>query len=157
MGKFFNKVYKKYRKEEIIKSCIRLRKIKINYIMDNITSTCWNYGLYYEIIMKTSNVLIIRVKGKKNEKLIQYDKNRIVFMNNFNRFLNYMNTFNIKRGTYIYMGIFNMTVVKLKDKYYREIDLVDKYEFIKEQLGLNRRAEDIIKEHKLSFIKYLPE
>lgn len=153
-----DRVYTNMRRNEIHKAKWILRKIKINMVEDIITNACWKFGIQYKIVFKTSNIILMDLKGNKTHFILEYHRCNIVEMKNFNIFINVMFQYNVDKGIYITTGTFENKIVKLcDDANFANVRLVDNFKFIKEQLGICGRAADIFKKSRLNFYRYLPQ
>lgn len=157
MQRVFDSMYLKLRKEEIEKARFRIKKIKIDSVLQNITKSCWKFNLPYEIYIKTKDCVVIKLFGLNESVLIKYHNSEVVFINEINAFLNEMDETNADRGIYITTGRFRMSkkymysLGKVKN-----IILENGTSFIINQLGIQGRVEEELKETRLDFYKYFP-
>ncbi|AWI07015.1 hypothetical protein [Clostridium drakei] len=122
---------------------MKLKKVSINEISDSITKSCWNYNIQYEMILKDSNTLLIDLMGKEKEILLKYHKKDIITKNDYEGFINYLESYEIKRGIYITTGFFEKYMYNNLHKKIKKIDIK---KFIKKQPNID----------KLNFLQYLP-
>jgi hypothetical protein len=154
-----NKAYYRLRKSEISKAKSMLKRVKVDFIFEGLTKSCWKNGLEYETLMKNNEVLEIRVKGRKEEVLIKFHKANMVFLEDYERFLLMMETLGIKKGVYITTGVFEGRIIRNNKKAFpftNNVKIEDNYAFIKSQLGIHVSAADVFKNKKLTFYNYLP-
>lgn len=126
---------------------MKLKKVSISEISDNITKSCWNYNIQYEMILKDSHTLLIDLIGREKEILLKYHKKDIITENDYERFMSYLESYEIERGIYITTGFFQKPIYNNLHNYlHRRIKKIDIEKFIKKQPNID----------KLSFLQYLP-
>jgi restriction endonuclease Mrr len=85
-------------------------------------------------------------------------KKDMIFLEEFESYLDDLYKYDVTKGVYITTGVFEQ---RIRDKcsfipMYKKIKLVDKYNFIKDQLGVNGKALEVFKENRFKLYKYLP-
>lgn len=141
MNNLFHKPCFTGQKTEFYK--MKLKKVSINEISDNITKSCWNYNIQYEMILKDSHTLLIDLIGKEKEILLKYHKKDIITKNDYEGFINCLENYEIERGIYITTGFFGKHIY---DNLHKKVKKIDVKKFIKKQPNID----------KLSFLQYLP-
>lgn len=151
-------VYFKFHRNAIQTAKIRLKKISIETVLQCISKNCWRFGIQYEVLIKTSDTLVIKIRGKKQCILLRYHKADMVFYDDFCRFLNFLVAENIPKGVYITTGVFEERILKVKSNplFRKQIMLEDYRQFIIGQLLFTGQNSDRFKQKKLKFFKYLP-
>lgn len=141
-------IYLKIRENELYRGKLKLKKIGMDYIVKNITKSCWSYNIQYEVFLKTSNMLVIKLAGREETVLFKYHKKDKVLLSDYNNFLYYLDNCNIKRGVYITTGVFEENINKdLRSILNKRVKRIDGIKLIKKQLRTD----------KLSFLEYLPQ
>ena len=154
---FIDTLYVKIRSKEIVKAKSKLKKLTVNTITDSITKSCWKNNIQYDIILKNSEELLIRLEGRGKVWLLKYDKKAMIFYDEFDRFLNYMDIYKAENGIYITIGVFEPKIIKsCHHIFLNDVRLIDNVKFIKEQLGYCKKCEEVFKYGKLNFYSYLP-
>lgn len=148
MGGIVEKAYLRIRQDELYRRKLKLKKINIDSITEDITKDCWNYNIQYEIFLKTSNLLIIKLIGTERTILFKYHKKDRVLLRDYREFLNRLDICKVERGIYITTGVFEENINKdEKGIFGKRVKKVDGIKLIKRQLKFN----------KLSFLEYLPQ
>lgn len=148
MNNIIDTAYLKIRGDELYKGKVELKKINIEVVKENITKNCWNYNIQYEIFLKTSNLLIIKLIGREKTILFKYHKKDRVALRDYQDFLNYLEIYSIEKGVYVTTGVFENNISKNIDNILnRRVKKVDGIKLIKRQLKVNG----------LSFLEYLPQ
>ncbi|WP_027626747.1 hypothetical protein [Clostridium lundense] len=158
MINIYDKVYFKLREKEVHKAKVIIKRLDIEEVNKRISKICWSSGIEYEIILKNSEILLLLLKGNKDKVLLKFEKKDMVFLEEFDSYLNFFYKYSANKGVYITTGVFEE---KIKNRcsiisIYKKIKLVDKYNLIKDQLGIKGKATDEIKGGKLNLYKYLP-
>ncbi|KAJ52884.1 restriction endonuclease Mrr [Clostridium tetanomorphum] len=159
MKGIYNKIYFKLRKKEVERGKIILKRIDLEDVNKRISKICWNNGIEYSIILKKSDILLLSLKGSKELVVLKFTKKDMTFAEEFDSFLDFFYKYDANRGIYITTGVFEEKI-RYKCNYipmYKKIRLVDKYSFIKEQLGIGGKALEELKENKLKLYRYLPD
>lgn len=155
---FIDGLYTKIRSKEIIKAKNKLKKLTVNTITDTITKNCWKNNIQYDIILKNSEELLIKLEGRSKVWLLKYDKKAMIFYDEFDRFLNYMDIYKAENGIYITIGVFEPKILKsCHHIFFSDVKLIDNIKFIKEQLGYYKKCEEVFKYGKLNFYSYFPD
>lgn len=152
-------IYYKLRKEEIERAFVKLKRIKIDTILQNLTKLCWKHNIQYEIFIKTSDLLIIKLIGHKERVIFKYHKTNMVSKNDMDIFMNLVDENKAAKGVYIATGEFSeRRKVSLRSLLFtRDIILEDGSKFIKRQIGIKGKSVDVFTRSKLNLFKYLPQ
>jgi hypothetical protein len=142
------------RRKEAIKAKNMLKKIKIDTIYEILTKYCWKYGMQYDILYKSVELMIIKLCGRREVVLISFSKADIVHMKEFEQFIMKINMYKGNKGIYITTGIFEESIEKSYKQF--DMELVDGFHFIKSQIGIASNAEEVFKYNKFKFYRYLP-
>lgn len=158
MVNIYNKIYFKFREKEVCKAKIIMKKLDLDNIDKGISKICWNSGIEYEAIVKKPETLLLLLRGKKDILLLKFVKKDMIFLEEFESYLDDLYKYDVTKGVYITTGVFEQ---RIRDKcsfipMYKKIKLVDKYNFIKDQLGVNGKALEVFKENRFKLYKYLP-
>lgn len=154
---FIDGLYAKIRSKEIIKAKNKLKKLTVNTITDSITKNCWKNNIQYDIILKNSEELLIKLDGRGKVWLLKYDKKTMIFYDEFDRFLNYMDIYKAEKGIYITIGFFETKILKsCHHVFFNDVKLIDNIKFIKEQIGYCKKSDEVLKYGKLNFYSYFP-
>ncbi len=139
--------YLNCKKSEIYKAKVKLKKISIDEVLDNITKSCWNYNIQYKIILKNPHMLLMELTGERKKFLFKYHKKDKVLLKDYEEFLNCLEGCNVHRGIYITTGFFEEQINKYEANIlFKKVQKIDVIKFIKKQLDINR----------ISFLEYLP-
>ena len=135
-----------------------MKKLDLGNIDKGISKICWNNGIEYEAILKKPETLLLLLRGKKDVLLLKFVKKDMIFLEEFESYLDDLYKYDVTKGVYITTGVFEQ---RIRDKcsfipMYKKIKLVDKYNFIKDQLGVNGKALEVFKENRFKLYKYLP-
>ncbi|MCY6484408.1 hypothetical protein OW763_08560 [Clostridium aestuarii] len=151
-------LYFKIRKKEITKSRYRLRRIKIDTILNILIRNCKEKNIKYNIIDKTHNVILIELIGKRKKILLKYHIADIIFIDEYNSFLSKVKKVNPHKAIYITTGVFEAKIHKLQHRivFPKKVTLEDYSYFMKTQLGIIEKTIYIFKQKKINFYKYLP-
>jgi hypothetical protein len=142
-----DKSYFNWKKTKLYKAKIKLKKISISEISDNITRNCWKYNIQYQIILKSSDTLLIKLIGKEKKLLLKYHKKDVVMFTDYERFLNCLENYELERGIYITTGFFKkQTYNNINNIFHKRVKKIDADKFIRKQINIS----------KLSFLEYLP-
>ncbi|NMM63243.1 hypothetical protein HBE96_11245 [Clostridium sp. P21] len=134
-------------KSELYRAKTKLKKVSINEVLNNITKSCWNYNIQYEIILKNSDKLIIKLIGREKKLLLKYHKKDSIMMRDYEEFLNWLEHCKIERGIYIATGFFEKKIYSDEcNLFHNKVKKIDVEKFIKKQMNIDR----------LSFLEYLP-
>ncbi|ERI94233.1 hypothetical protein HMPREF1982_01245 [Clostridiales bacterium oral taxon 876 str. F0540] len=158
MRTLLDSVYYKLRREEIEKASTRFRRIKTDTILKNLSKLCWKYNIQYEIIIKTRDILVIRLTSVRETVVLKYHNCSMVSSKEIDAFMNELDEVEANRGIYITTGYFETRERQsFKNLFFKkDILLEDGLTFIKGQLGLTKKTIDSFKISKLDFFKYLP-
>lgn len=152
-------IYYGLRKKEIEKAFVKLKGIKIDTILQRLTKLCWKHNIQYEIFIKTSDLLIIKLMGRKEMILFKYHKVNTVSRNDIDIFMNLVDRVKATKGIYITTGEFTAKRKINNNCLFSKRDIIfeDGSKFIRRHLGLKDTATDAFKGSKLKFFKYLPQ
>ncbi|MCM8711865.1 hypothetical protein M2651_12745 [Clostridium sp. SYSU_GA19001] len=159
MAQLLDFLYYKLREKEIERARIQLKIIKIDTILKYLTKICWKSNIDYKIIIKTSDMLIIRFTGIKETVLFKYHKAEMVLKEEMNFFVSKLDENKAHKGVYITTGKFEQTISYSRQNLFikRNIMFKDGYSIIKEHMCILGENSDIIEVNKFNFIKYLPQ
>ncbi len=159
MRKLLSRIYYELRKEEICKASTRFKRIKIDTILQSLTKLCWKYNIQYEIIIKTSDVLIMKLIGVQETVVFKYHKTNMVVKEDIEFFMNELDEKKAQRGVYISTGEFQKVEGSILKSLFLKKDcmLEDSTAFIKRHLGMRGTAAKNFKTDRLNFFKYLPQ
>lgn len=151
------RLYYKLRKKEIEKAKVRLKKMKIDTILQCLTKECWKYGIQFELIIKTNEYFTISLLGRKKRFLLKYHNSDMVFFEDFNKFVFDVEMSGPSKALYITTGVFEPKIIKQHSGmlFNRRIKIYDNLMFIKSQLGLTDTVE-LFSKKQLKFFNYLP-
>ncbi len=142
-----DKSYFNWKRSKLYKDKIKLKKISISEITENITKNCWNYNIQYQIILKNSDILLIKLIAKEKKLLLKYHKKDIIMLRDYEKFLNYLENYDVYRGIYITTGFFEkQTYINVNNIFHKKVKKIDAYKFIRKQINIS----------KLNFLEYLP-
>lgn len=158
MVNLYNKIYFKLREKEVRKAKVIIKRLDLEEIDKRISKICWNNGIEYESILKNSEVLLLLLSGNKEKVLFKFEKKDMIFVEQFDSYLDFFYKYSATRGVYITTGVFEQ---RIKDvcsfiPIYKKIKLVDRYNLIRNQLGVSGKALEEVKGSKLNLYKYLP-
>ncbi|MCY6369717.1 hypothetical protein [Clostridium ganghwense] len=154
----FDFIYFKIKRKEIKKAKYRLRRLKINTVLELMIKNCKEKNVNYNILEHTKSEILIELIGKKYNILLKYDRRDMVFNEEFDSFVDKMKKTKINKGIYITTGLFEGGIHKRGNRIFfpKNIILEDYSYFMKRQLGLRGKTIDVFKNKKLNFYKYLP-
>jgi hypothetical protein len=154
----FDTIYYNLRREEIEKASIRLKRIKIDTILQRVAKLCWKYNIQYEIILKTNEMLIIKLIGNIETVAFKYHKTDMVLRKEVDFFLSKLDEIRASKGVYITTGEFERIEKYRVRNIFSKKDCIleNKLAFIKKHLGLRGKAANELKIDRLKFYKYLP-
>lgn len=148
MSNILDKAYIKLKKDEAYKAKCKLKRINIDMITENITKNCWNYNIGYNIILKNSEFVIIKLTGAEKTVLLKYHKKEKISLQEYKTFLECLDHHDVERGIYITIGIFDEKVNKYIDTgLHKKVQKIDGIKFMKKQFSVEQ----------LSFLEYLPQ
>lgn len=147
MKYLLDKSYFNWKKAELYKAKIKLKKISINEILYIIDKNCWNYNIQYQIISKSSDMLFIKFIAKEKKILLKYHKKDIIMFKECQEFLNCLENYQVDKGIYITTGFFEKQASKnISDIFHKRVKKIDGDKFIRKQINIS----------ELSFLEYLP-
>lgn len=147
------------KKKQVDKSKIILRKISIDKIYEILTKNCWEYGIQLEIIMKSSELIEVRLQGRRESTLFKFHKTNMIFLEDYYRFKNLMEDVEVTEGVYITTGVFEQGIFNITNYHFgsRKIILQDNFQFIKKQIWMNPRHKNCLVLNCIDFSRYLPD
>lgn len=95
---------------------------------------------------------MISVIGRKRNVLIKYHRINKASLKDIEEFVINMEQYESNKGIYIITGCFEREC-----KVVRNVELIDCFKFIKDQLGVYGKSADIFGSRKLKFYLYLPD
>jgi hypothetical protein len=127
-------------------------------VFKNLTKNCWIYGIQYEVIIKDRLTLEIKLIGKREKVLLKFNKNLVVFKEDYNNFVDLVELMEVDKAYYITTGVFQAEIYKLNSwkLSYPKIILEDSKAFLKRQLWSKKKYNEHLKYDKLDFNRYLP-
>lgn len=152
-----DKLYMMLKKEQIDKAVLKFKKIDINIVYELLTKNCWKYGIQYEVIIKTKDLIEVRLYSEREEILFKFHKTPIVFIGEYNNFIDRLRACKVRKGIYITTGVFEEIILKSHSKRFegRKVILEDNFHFLKKQIWLKYKGKPL-KFKELQFYKYLP-
>lgn len=158
MCTLLDSVYYKLRKEEIEKASTRFKRIKTDTILQNLSKLCWKFNIQYEIIIKTRDILVIRLTSERETVVLKYHNCSMVSKKEIDIFMSEIDKREAHRGIYITTGNFETKERQSFKNLFlkKDIMLEDCLSFIKGQLGLRGKTMQSFKTSRLNLLKYLP-
>lgn len=157
MRETFYKIYFKLIKADKSRSFLMLDRLNIDKILNNLVKVCWKNNIQYHSIFKNNEVLMLYLSGKEDKVLLTFSKEKMIFEEVFQCFLTQVLKYNVKKAIFITTGVFEAKIIKSSNLFiYGNIKLIDKYTFIRHQLGIFGDEYNNLKEESLKFYKYLP-
>lgn len=152
-------IYYMLRREEIERASTRLKRIKTDTILQYLAKLCWKYNIQYEVIVKTSDVLTMKLSGTKETVVFKYHKSCRVSKEEVDCFMNELDENRAYRGVYITTGEFEVNNKNFFKSLFlkKDILLEDNFSFIKANLGLMGKTIRNFRLKNLNFYKYLPK
>lgn len=152
----FDFVYFKIKRKEIKKAKYRLRRLKINTLLDLLIRNCKEKNIVYNVLEQSKSEMLVELTGSKEKLLLKYDRSDMVFDEEYDDFIDKMKKNKVNKGIYITSGVFQGGLHGSRIIFSREVILQDYAHFMRSQLGLRGKTIDIFKNKKLNFYKYLP-
>lgn len=153
----FYKAYFKLIKADESKAFSMLNKLSIDKIFQGLVKVCWKNNIQYHIILKNNEVLMVYLTGKKDSILLNFSKEKMIFEETFECFLAQTLKYNPKQSIFITVGIFENKIIKSPTLViYKNIKLVDRYTFIRHQVGFTGNIYNNLNENNFKFYRYLP-
>lgn len=152
----FDFLYFKIRREEIQKAKYRLRRLKINTLLDLLIRNCREKNIIYNVLEQTKTEMLVELTGSKEKILLKYDMAYMIFDEEYDDFIDKMKKNKVNKGIYITSGLFQGSLHGSRIIFPKKVILQDYTYFMKSQLGLRGKTIDIFKNKKLNFYKYLP-
>ena len=159
MNSIVDKIYYRIRRKELRSLKRAFKIIKVDSFYEALTKGCWKFGTQYNIIVKSNDVLEIKLSRGKKQIVIKFHKTLMVFMDDYERFLATLSRQNVKRGVYITTGVFEHKVIRSNRREIpteKKVKLEDMFSFGRVQLGLWGKSQDMLRTRKLNLFKYLP-
>lgn len=159
MFHLFDRIYLRFRKDEIEKGKYRMKKIKLDNILQCINKECWKINIQCSVILRTNDAIILKLEGVRETILLKYHRTDMIFVEDFDRFINILKSYKVNKGVYITTGVFEAKIAKITNHFLfgNRVKLEDNFRFLKRQLGWKGKTEDTIKNNKLKFYHYLPQ
>ena len=153
----FYRIYFELTKVDKNKVFLMLNKLNIDKILNNLVKVCWKNNIQYEVIFKNNEVLMLYLNGKSDSVLLAFSKEKMIFEETFECFLTQVLKYNAKKAIFITMGIFDTKIIKNPTLViHGNIKLIDKYTFVRHQLGFSGDICNDLRESNLKFYRYLP-
>lgn len=159
MFTLLDSIYYRFKKEEIEKARAKLKMVKIDTILENLTKICWKSNIEYKIIIKTSHMLTIKFVGMKQTVLFKYHKTDMVLKEEMDFFMSELDENKAHKGVYITTGEFEKKMNMSRRRLFPKKDIIfqDGYSLIKEHLSTIWGDLDFINRNMFKFFKYLPQ
>lgn len=154
--RWFDFIYFKIKREEIKKAKYRLRRLKINTLLDLLIRNCKEKNIIYNVLEQTKTEMLVELTGRKEKILLKYDMADMIFDEEYDNFIDKMKKIKVNKGIYITLGLFQCGLHGSRIIFPKKVILQDYTYFMKSQLGLRGKTIDIFKNKKLNFYKYLP-
>lgn len=152
----FDFIYFKIKIKEIKKAKYRLRRLKINTLLNLLITNCKEKNIIYNVLEQTKSEMLVELIGSKEKILLKYDRADMVFEEEYDNFIDKIKKAKINKGIYITTGLFQGGLHGSRVIFNPKVILQDYTCFMKSQLGLRGKTIDIFKNKKLNFYKYLP-
>lgn len=153
----FYKAYFKLIKAEENKALSMLNKLSIDKIFHSLVKVCWENNIQYHVVLKNNEALMMYLSGKEDSVFLNFSKEKMIFEEIFECFLTQALKYNAKKSIFITMGIFDNKIIKSPTLVvHRNIKLIDRYTFIRHQIGFTGDIYNDLKENNFKFYKYLP-
>lgn len=75
----FDFIYFKIKRKEIKKAKYRLRRLKINTLLDLLIRNCKEKNIIYNVLEQTKTEMLVELTGSKEKILLKYDRTDMVF------------------------------------------------------------------------------
>ncbi|MBM7871885.1 hypothetical protein JOC70_003397 [Clostridium pascui] len=153
----FYKVYFKLIQVDENKAISILNRISTDKIFHNLIKVCWKNNIQYRVVLKNNEILMMYLEGKEDSVFFNFSKEKMIFEETFECFLTQALKYNAKKSIFITMGIFENKIIKSPTLViHRNIKLIDRYTFIRHQVGLSGDIFNSLKENNFKFYRYLP-
>jgi hypothetical protein len=86
----FDFFYFKIRREEIQKAKYRLRRLKINTLLDLLIRNCREKNIIYNVLEQTKTEMLVELTGSKEKILLKYDMAYMIFDEEYDDFIDKM-------------------------------------------------------------------
>ena len=144
MLRIFDIIYFKLRRKDIEKAKRRFKKLSISKIYEVLTKDCWENNIQNTIIIKTADLLIVNLTGRRNSCIFIFSKTDLVTYDDYRKIIRMVSNYYIKKCIYITLGNFQNRIFHeykiIPRKYKSYLELIDGLHFIKEQLGWKSSA-----------------
>lgn len=161
MLRIFDIIYFKIRKKTIVKVQRRFKKLTVSKIFEVLTKECWENNIQYSIIIKTVDLLIVNLTGRRSSCIFIFSKIDIVTYDDYRKIIRMVSNYYIKKCVYITTGSFQNRILHeykiIPRKYKSYLELIDGLHFIKEQLGWKKNLNEILNQYKIKLLSYLPD
>lgn len=153
----FYKVYFKLIKADESKALLMLNKLSIDKIFHELVKECWKNNIQYHIIFKNNETLMMYLTGEEDSVLLNFSREKMIFEETFECFLVQSLKYNAKKSIFITIGIFDNKIIKSPALViHKNIKLIDRYTFIRHQVGFAGDIYSNLKENNFKFYRYLP-
>lgn len=157
----YSRLVYKIKKRHIEKAKAKFNKITVDAIFNIIEKNCWEYGIQYQLMIKTPLVLEILLIGRKETKYLRFHKTYMVFKEDFIRFQNLLKDTEYNKAYYVTNGVFEGCIEKLnhQGKLWggSKIKLINNLDFLVHQQWMHQPYNSVFKFKKLDFYRYLPD
>lgn len=159
MSQILDNIYENMREKEVHVAKVRLKKINVDSIHQNISKSCWHYGIKDEVIIKNNEMLLIKLTGEKRTMILKYHKTDVVLWDELEKLMKVMEFQGVERAVYITTGIFDAGIKEYSSQsnLASSLQLVDCVKFVRKQLGLMGSVSKCITKDKICFMEYMPE
>lgn len=152
-------IYCRIRREEAEKLRRFIRRLKVAKFYEGLSKGCWEFGVQEKVLIKSSELLEIKLSRGEKEVLIRFHKTLKVFVEDYVKFIDTLRENGLRKGVYITTGEFEGDII---DDYYRltgeynKVTLEDGISFGRKQIGWRGKARDILVYKKFKLDRYLP-
>lgn len=159
MSQILDNIYESMREKEVHVAKARLKNIKVDSIRQNISKSCWRYGIKDEVIIKNHEMLLIKLTGKKRTMILKYHKTDIVLWEELEKLMKIMESQGVEKAVYITTGTFDVSIKEYSSQsnLIKSLQLVDSVKFVRKQLGLLGNVSKCITKDKICFMEYMPD
>jgi hypothetical protein len=159
MRKVLNYIYCSIRREELEKAIEQFKSIRIDEILQRLSKLCWKNNIQYEVLIKTKDILIIKLIGNQQIVLFKYHKADKVSRDDIDFFMGSMEEGRASKGVYITTGVFEGKHIlsHKKEEGRRDVILEDCLSFAMGHLGIRGNALIDFKTDRLNLFKYMPQ
>lgn len=149
------------KRKHMEKAIMKFNKINIDTVFNIIEKNCWEYGIQYQLMIKTPFVLEIILIGRKQTKYLRFHKTYMVFKEDYIRFESVVKDADYSKAYYITNGVFEGNIEKLNHQSLlwsaTRVKLISNVDFLIHQQWLSEPYNSVFKFKKLDFYRYLPD